>query len=124
MIFARGIVTQDTVLRALLPESQVSHQGNPVRHAILSDIITRRMKRRPRDLPRSISIRRSSHGVAVTMDGHQPGPQAQYHRRPDEAPEIIFGVEPVREMIEAAPSRIRALYVKHGTETRFEPQMQ
>jgi len=48
----------------------------------------------------------------------------QYERRPHEIPEIIFGVEPVREMIAAAPSRIRTLYVKHGTETKFGQQMQ
>ncbi len=44
--------------------------------------------------------------------------------RSHEIPEIIFGVEPVREMIVAAPSRIHTLYVKHGTEAKFHPQIQ
>jgi 23S rRNA (guanosine2251-2'-O)-methyltransferase len=82
------------------------------------------MKRRPRDLHNSISIRRPSGAVAVGTDTHPAGPQTQYDRRLNEIPEIIFGVEPVREMIVAAPSRIRALYVKHGTETKFKQQIQ
>lgn len=82
------------------------------------------MKRRPRDPQRSTSIRGPSGRVAVGIDADQPNPQKQYRRRPDEITEMIFGVEPVREIIAAAPSRIRRLYVKQGAETRFGPQIQ
>jgi len=82
------------------------------------------MKRRPRNLHRSTTIRRPSGSVAGNLDAHQPGLQAEYHRRPREVPEIIFGVEPVHEMIAAAPARIRTLYIKLGMETRFGPQIE
>jgi len=82
------------------------------------------MKRRPGDLHRSTFVRRPSGRVAGNADAHQPGPQAQYDRRAREVAEIIFGVEPVREMIAAAPSRIRTLYIKLGMETRFGPQIE
>ena len=78
------------------------------------------MNRRRRDLHRSISIRGPSTQVAVGIDAHLTGRQTKYSCRPQEIPEIIFGVEPVREMIAAAPSHIRKLYVKQGTENRFE----
>src|SRR5215467_5772150 len=81
------------------------------------------MKRRPHELHSSFSIRHPSGAVAVGIDAHPAGPQTQYDRRQHKAPEIIFGVEPVREMIAAAPSHIRALYIKHGLETKFEPQI-
>ena len=45
-----------------------------------------------------------------------------YHR-PDTR-EMIFGVQPVREMLAVAPSSICRLYVKHGAERRFTPQIQ
>src|SRR6516225_7654976 len=78
------------------------------------------MNRRRRDLHRSISIRGPSTQVAVGIDADLTGRQTKYSCRPQEIPEIIFGVEPVREMIAAAPSHIRKLYVKQGTENRFE----
>jgi len=83
------------------------------------------MKKRPRDLKHSTSIRRPSARVAVVgSNAHQSSPHKRYYRRSDELPEIVFGVEPVREIISAAPFHIRRLYVKQGTETKFEPQMQ
>src|SRR5450631_4085930 len=36
---------------------------------------------------------------------------------------LIFGVEPVRELIAAAPGSIRVLYVKAGTEGRFAAEI-
>jgi 23S rRNA (guanosine2251-2'-O)-methyltransferase len=82
------------------------------------------MNRRPRDLHRSVTIRRSLGRVAAGADAQLAGSPTQPDGRTHEVPEIIFGVEPVREMIAAAPSRIRTLYVKQGIETRFEPQIQ
>src|SRR5579875_2979412 len=32
---------------------------------------------------------------------------------------VVFGVEPVRELVAAAPSEIVDLYVRNGLETRF-----
>jgi 23S rRNA (guanosine2251-2'-O)-methyltransferase len=46
--------------------------------------------------------------------------------RPQEAPagrDLIFGVEPVRELIAAAPGAIRVLYVKSGAEARFATEI-
>jgi 23S rRNA (guanosine2251-2'-O)-methyltransferase len=82
------------------------------------------MKRHPPDLHRSVSTSHPPGQVAVGKDAHLAGSQLQHGRRPRQIPEIIFGIEPVREMIAAAPSGIHTLYVKHGMETKFEPQMQ
>ena len=46
--------------------------------------------------------------------------------RPLDAPagrDLIFGVEPVRELIGAAPGAIRVLYVKAGGEARFAAEI-
>jgi 23S rRNA (guanosine2251-2'-O)-methyltransferase len=82
------------------------------------------MKRHPPDLHRSISTSHPPGQIAVGKDAHLAGSQRQHDRRPRQIAEVIFGIEPVREMIAAAPSGISTLYVKHGTETKFEPQMQ
>src|SRR5271166_544724 len=37
--------------------------------------------------------------------------------------EIVFGVEPIRELVAAAPGSIRALYVKAGDERRFAAEI-
>jgi 23S rRNA (guanosine2251-2'-O)-methyltransferase len=37
--------------------------------------------------------------------------------------DLVFGVEPVRELIAAAPGAIRTLYVRIGDEHRFEDEM-
>jgi 23S rRNA (guanosine2251-2'-O)-methyltransferase len=80
------------------------------------------MKRSPRAPHRSFSIRYSPGRVAADVDDSAVAPQ-QLYRRHSETADIIFGVEPVRELIAVAPSRVRILYVKAGTEHRFEPQM-
>jgi len=82
------------------------------------------MKRRPFDLRHSSSIRWPSGSVADGREVHPQSPQSKYNRRQDEIPEMVFGLEPVRELIVAAPSRIRRLYVKEGAETRFQPEIQ
>jgi 23S rRNA (guanosine2251-2'-O)-methyltransferase len=82
------------------------------------------MKRRPRDLHRPISIRRPSGRVAIGREASWAGPRTHDDRPLHQIPEIIYGVEPVREIIAAAPSCIRTLYIKHGTEPKFEPQVQ
>jgi 23S rRNA (guanosine2251-2'-O)-methyltransferase len=79
------------------------------------------MKRRDRELHRSVSIRRAAARVTASADDQLA--RLSHANRPHEMPEIIFGIEPVREMIAAAPSRIRTLYIKQGAETKFEPQI-
>jgi 23S rRNA (guanosine2251-2'-O)-methyltransferase len=37
--------------------------------------------------------------------------------------EIVYGVEPIRELVAAAPGAIRALYVKSGDERRFAAEI-
>jgi 23S rRNA (guanosine2251-2'-O)-methyltransferase len=54
----------------------------------------------------------------------KPAPQEQTHERamPRAAAndrEMVFGVEPIRELVAAAPGAIRVLYVKSGDERRF-----
>jgi len=79
------------------------------------------MKKRPDDQRRSISLRGPLERVAAAMDVKQPNFHKHRRYRPDRVPEIVFGLEPIREIIAATPARIRRLYVKQGTETRFEP---
>src|SRR5258708_7718481 len=56
---------------------------------------------------------------------HGPGPHARRdYRGSQRAPartqgEIIFGVEPVRELLAASPNSIQTLYVKNGLYERF-----
>lgn len=38
-------------------------------------------------------------------------------------PDFVFGVEPVRELLAAAPNTIQTLYVREGDEQRFEAEM-
>jgi len=57
------------------------------------------------------------------LRGHEPQPRPG-DARGDESTEIIFGVEPVRELIAAAASRITTLYVKAGLQARFGPQIE
>ncbi|MGA7871101.1 MAG: RNA methyltransferase substrate-binding domain-containing protein, partial [Candidatus Binatus sp.] len=37
--------------------------------------------------------------------------------------EIVYGVEPIRELVAAAPGSIRVLYVKSGDERRFATEI-
>lgn len=46
------------------------------------------------------------------------------HPRGGESPgEVVFGVEPVRELLRAAPGMIRSLHVRTGDERRFASEM-
>ena len=66
------------------------------------------------------------HSINLPPDLDAPGQAGlglQHHRRGYDSQEIIFGVEPVLEIIAAAPARILTLYLKLGAEARFEPQI-
>jgi 23S rRNA (guanosine2251-2'-O)-methyltransferase len=41
-------------------------------------------------------------------------------RAPHEREDLVFGVEPIRELIASAPESIRTLYLRRGTRRRFE----
>jgi 23S rRNA (guanosine2251-2'-O)-methyltransferase len=82
------------------------------------------MKKRHRDLCRSNNVRHAMGQVARGSCAQKPASQRHHDRRPDRTQEIIFGLEPVFEMIAADPSRIRRLYLKRGAETRFERQIE
>jgi 23S rRNA (guanosine2251-2'-O)-methyltransferase len=59
--------------------------------------------------------------------GQGPAGSRDRHNKPQNQPprgEVIFGVEPVRELLAAAPSAIRTLYVKAGTPGRFADEIQ
>ena len=49
------------------------------------------------------------------------------HRHPEHheamRTDLVFGIEPVRELIAAAPGSIRTLYVRSGDGQRFEEEM-
>jgi 23S rRNA (guanosine2251-2'-O)-methyltransferase len=81
------------------------------------------MKRRLRDYYCSAHTRRPTDAAARAAQADAAGQEQQHEGRPQPS-QIIFGVEPVLELIAAAPSRIGALYVKHGSETKFEQQIQ
>jgi 23S rRNA (guanosine2251-2'-O)-methyltransferase len=78
--------------------------------------------------------------ASVPAGGRQAPGERQVRREPDarpareegrgprapEAPagrDLIFGVEPVRELLAAAPGAIRVLYVKAGAEARFAAEV-
>src|SRR5579862_53236 len=57
-----------------------------------------------------------------------PAAAAEYRGREARRPggndrEIVYGVEPIRELIAAAPASIRVLYVKSGDERRFAAEI-
>lgn len=59
-------------------------------------------------------------------DRSHPPHQQNHHRTEHDAAartDLVFGVEPVRELITAAPGAIRTLYVRTGDESRFEDEM-
>ena len=45
------------------------------------------------------------------------------HRASGNDREIVYGVEPIRELVAAAPASIRVLYVKSGDERRFAAEI-
>lgn len=81
------------------------------------------MNKRRREPLRFRSLRRPSSEVALERDPEQSNSKAYYRGRHDGIPNVIFGVEPIREIIASSPLRIRRLYIKQGAETVFEPIM-
>jgi len=86
-----------------------------------------------RGRPRARDDRRAPHrrddGRGGPSQQHpRPHPQRQHEQHPaphDAAArtDLVFGIEPVRELIAAAPGSIRTLYVRSGDEERFEDEM-
>ncbi len=52
-----------------------------------------------------------------------PAPLPHADRAAANEREIVYGVEPIRELIAAAPASIRVLYVKSGDERRFAAEI-
>ena len=52
---------------------------------------------------------------------NHPARHPEHHE--DARTDLVFGVEPVRELIAAAPGSIRTLYVRTGDGQRFEEEM-
>jgi 23S rRNA (guanosine2251-2'-O)-methyltransferase len=63
-----------------------------------------------------------------TRDGDRSTHPQRHHERHgaetnDTRTDLVFGIEPVRELITAAPGAIRTLYIRTGDEARFEEEM-
>ena len=83
-----------------------------------------------RSAPKSPQPARSSPRVpaASTNPATAPPPPREYRGAPNRGGaanerEIVYGVEPIRELVAAAPASIRVLYVKSGDERRFAPEI-
>ncbi len=66
--------------------------------------------------------------AASTNPATAPPPPREYRGAPNRGGaanerEIVYGVEPIRELVAAAPASIRVLYVKSGDERRFAPEI-
>lgn len=77
--------------------------------------------RRRFDSPHDPSNPRSPNGARPTRDHHNRGHQQRPNRPPGE---IIFGVEPIRELLGASPASIQTLFVKSGTFERFGAEIE
>lgn len=49
-------------------------------------------------------------------------PRRDYRASDAARADVVFGVEPVREMVAAAPGAIRSLYIREGDEARFREE--
>jgi 23S rRNA (guanosine2251-2'-O)-methyltransferase len=78
------------------------------------------MNKRRRQHWRSNSVRPPLDQVATRTESEQPNSPKDPSHRLDRISEIVFGLEPIREIIASAPSRVRRLYVKQGAEGRFQ----
>ena len=58
----------------------------------------------------------------TTPTSTSPAPR-EYRNSAATEREIVYGVEPIRELITSAPAAIRVLYVKSGDERRFAPEI-
>jgi 23S rRNA (guanosine2251-2'-O)-methyltransferase len=79
------------------------------------------MNKRRREQWRSSFVRGPLDQVAARPDSERSSSRNYYGHRPDSVPEMVFGLEPVREVIASTPTRIKRLYVKQGAEAKFEP---
>ena len=70
---------------------------------------------------RRLRVRRLASSVAAA-GAHRPKPHPG-HTGTEEISNLVFGVQPVSELVAAAPSRIGKLYVKQGAETRFRTEI-
>jgi len=60
-----------------------------------------------------------------SQERERHGAPSQYRGGQEHSgPEVVFGVEPVRELIAAAPNSIEALHVRAGEERRFAAEME
>jgi 23S rRNA (guanosine2251-2'-O)-methyltransferase len=71
------------------------------------------MRDRRASLPRGVSARHRERSGSEAH-GQTEGSDAR----------VVFGVEPVRELIAASPSAVDTLYVKSGSERRFADEME
>jgi 23S rRNA (guanosine2251-2'-O)-methyltransferase len=66
---------------------------------------------------------------AIPQPPRAPAPPARAYRAAEDRGgaanerEIVYGVEPIRELVAAAPASIRVLYVKSGDERRFSAEI-
>src|SRR5580698_8084761 len=85
--------------------------------------------RSPREERSQVGPQRGGDDRRPRDERNQGGPRhPRDERRPRtlDAPagrDLIFGIEPVRELIGAAPGAIRVLYVKEGSEARFAAEI-
>ncbi|MGH7933573.1 MAG: 23S rRNA (guanosine(2251)-2'-O)-methyltransferase RlmB [Candidatus Binataceae bacterium] len=103
-------------------------QGGRARHHAPHSVGAGLRRKLARDLPpRENDAYDGSHGSASRNSGRHEGASAdsrshEYdHARHDNG-DLIFGVEPVRELIAATPAAVRTLYLRAGTEARFRPE--
>jgi len=83
-----------------------------------------------RNEPKSPPRGRPSPPVPAASTSPAPSPQPrEYRGAPNRGGaavnerEIVYGVEPIRELVAAAAASIRVLYVKSGDERRFAPEI-
>src|ERR1700720_250871 len=80
-----------------------------------------------RGAPKPRQRGRSSLSTPAASTSPAPPPPREYRGAPNRAAaddrEIVYGVEPIRELIASAPTSIRVLYVKSGNERRFAPEI-
>src|SRR5215469_4524543 len=53
-----------------------------------------------------------------------PRPAGEPHPAGTRDRETVYGVEPIRELVTAAPEAVRALFVRRGDERRFAPEIE
>ena len=73
--------------------------------------------------------RRDHHGGEREHDRdrereHRETPRPFHPPRHSGGVEVVFGVEPVRELLEAAPATVRELYLRSGDERRFGAEIE